>query len=90
MLTAANVVYDKKIPSTDYVKSFVEGVFTENNKRIATPSVIGAPLFSEAVSYSVNDLVIRNGGLYKCTSAHSGAWNAADFTQTSIIEMISG
>lgn len=32
--------------------------------------------------YAVDDYVTYNGGFYKCTTAHTGAWNANDFTQT--------
>ena len=44
-----------------------------------------APAFSSSVSYAVGDLVIYNNKLYKCTTAHSGAWNINDFTQTNVV-----
>ena len=88
VLQSANITYDNQIPTTDYVKSFVGDVFKENNKRMATPSIIGAPLFSSSSSYSINDYVIKEGNLYKCISAHSGDWNPSNFTQTSILSII--
>lgn len=90
ILTAANVVYDSSVITDRYVKGYVEGVIRENNKRIATPSVIGAPLFSASASYAINDYVIKDGNLYKCTTAHTGDWNAGDFTQTNLLSIISG
>lgn len=40
--------------------------------------------FSDAASYAVGDLVIYNGELYVCTTAHTGAWDAADFAATTV------
>lgn len=45
----------------------------------ANTSII-ANAFSTATSYAVGDYVMYSGVLYKCTTAHSGAWNANDFT----------
>lgn len=39
-----------------------------------------ATKFSEDVDYAVDDLVIYDGSVYKCTTIHSStAWNAANF-----------
>lgn len=90
ILTAANMTYDVSIVTDNYVHEYVEGVFIENNKRMVTPSILGAPLFSSSVSYAVNDYVIKDGNLYKCTTAHTGDWNAGDFTQTNLLSIVSG
>ena len=88
ILEAANLMFDEKITTDSYVKGYVEGVVRENNKRMVTPDVLGAPLFSASRSYAVNDYVIKDGKLYKCTSAHTGDWNAGDFTQTNLLSII--
>lgn len=40
--------------------------------------------FSDTASYAVGDLVIYNGELYACTTAHTGAWDAEDFAATTV------
>ena len=45
-----------------------------------------APTFSEATSYAVDDAVTYEGKLYICTTAHTGAWNANDFRETTVDE----
>ena len=45
-----------------------------------------APLFdpnrTSSDAYAIDDLVIYQGQLYKCTTAHSGAWTDGHFTAT--------
>lgn len=43
-----------------------------------------APAFSATSTYAVGDYVIYDDQLYKCTTAHTGAWATADFTATSL------
>ena len=40
--------------------------------------------FDPTETYAVDDYVMYEGILYKCTTAHTGAWAAADFTATLI------
>ena len=40
--------------------------------------------FDATASYAAGDLVIYNGELYVCTTAHTGAWDAADFAATTV------
>lgn len=47
----------------------------------ANASII-ADAFDSTASYAEGDYVMYNGGFYKCTTAHTGAWDANDFTQT--------
>ena len=49
----------------------------------ADNSIVAAE-FDSTASYAVNDYVMRNGVFYKCTTAHTGAWDANDFTATLI------
>ena len=43
--------------------------------------VLAAPeTFSTTIPYSINDLCIHNGIIYKCTTSHQGAWNASHFS----------
>ncbi len=47
-----------------------------------------AAKFSDATPYSVGDMVVYDGNLYRCTQAHTGEWNAADFVKTTVDEAI--
>ena len=40
--------------------------------------------FSTSTDYAVGDLCIYGGELYVCTTAHSGAWDAGDFAETTV------
>ena len=49
-----------------------------------------APTFSADSNYAVGDLVYYEGVLYECTTEHeAAAWDAEDFTATSIDEELS-
>lgn len=92
VLTESGVQFTaKKIPTTDYVKAFVEGVEAETAERVNAAYDMIAPAFSTSENYSADDIVIYGGKLYKCVSAHSaGAWVSADFSETSLAELIKG
>lgn len=52
-----------------------------------------APQFDESDSYGVGELVVYqliNGGsyLYKCTTAHTGAWNSSHFTRATVEDVL--
>ena len=47
-----------------------------------------APAFSASSTYAVGDYVIYDDQLYKCTTAHTGAWAAADFVATTLSDEI--
>lgn len=47
-----------------------------------------APVFKSTSSYEVGDLVYYRNKLYTCTTPHSGAWAAADFTATDVTTAI--
>lgn len=49
----------------------------------ANLSVI-APAFSAETAYAIGDIVTYEGAIYRCTTAHEGAWDATDFTATTI------
>lgn len=44
--------------------------------------------FDSTSSYAVGDLVIYNGELYVCTTAHTGAWDATHFAATTVAAQI--
>ena len=44
--------------------------------------------FDATASYAVDDYVLKDGVLYKCTTAHTGAWDANDFTATTISDEV--
>ena len=43
-----------------------------------------APAFDDGTSYAVGDYCIKGGNLYRCTTAHHGAWDGSDFTFTTM------
>ena len=43
-----------------------------------------APVFSTDVPYKYGDVVLYDGKLWKCIKDHSGAWNADDFTESTV------
>lgn len=43
-----------------------------------------APAFDETETYAIGDRVTYNGGLYRFTSAHTGAWVAGDATEVTV------
>lgn len=42
--------------------------------------------FDATESYAVGEYVVYEGTLYKCTTAHTGAWDASDFDDTQVME----
>lgn len=48
-----------------------------------------APVFDDGVSYTVGEFVMHEGLLYKCTTAHHGAWDGSDFTLTTMGDQVS-
>ena len=47
-----------------------------------------APAFDATRTYAVGDYVIYSDQLYKCTTAHTGTWAAADFVATTLSDEI--
>ena len=43
-----------------------------------------AGAFSAETAYTAGDLIIYNGIIYRCTNDHTGAWDADDFSATTI------
>lgn len=56
---------------------------------VASDEIVAAD-FSASTTYTIGDYCMYNGVLYKCIRAHTGAWNAADFAQTSVGEELTG
>lgn len=48
-----------------------------------------APLFSSETAYDPGDLVFYNGAAYRCVNAHEGAWDADDFSATTVANELS-
>lgn len=85
---AADVVFAKKIPTVDYIHQYVEGVEAETVNRVNAVKNMITPVFDTQTVYAVGDYCIYNNGLYKCTTAHTGAWSANDFTSVSVMDEI--
>lgn len=49
-----------------------------------------APSFNAETSYTVGDYVTYEGQTYKCTTDHTGAWNADNFTETTVATELNG
>ncbi len=47
-----------------------------------------APAFDSTATYAVGDLVLYDGAVYRFTTAHTGAWDAADVEQTTLGEEV--
>ena len=45
------------------------------------------PEFSSSISYVAGDLVTYRGIFYRCSTAHSGSWNASDFIQVNLKDL---
>lgn len=85
---AADVVFAKKVPTVDYIHQYVEGVEAETVNRVNAVKNMITPVFNAQTVYAVGDYCIYNNGLYKCTTAHSGAWSASHFTSVSVMNEI--
>lgn len=68
-------------------------VFEDTNGTTINPTLIGdlwdilfcvENYFSSITNYAVGDYTIYNDKLYKCTTAHIGAWSDSDFIQSTI------
>lgn len=46
------------------------------------------PAFNSANSYVVGDFVTSGGSVYRCTTAHTGAWNGSHFSESSVKEYV--
>lgn len=58
--------------------------FGDGNRNITPLST--ASLFSSSTSYAVDDYCFYDGTLYRCTTAHSGVWNASHFVAVTIAD----
>ena len=67
----------------DFTATLVSDEFGSGGGGSVDLSVI-ADEFSTSVSYAVGVYVTYNGKMYKCTTAHSGEWNASDFAETNV------
>ena len=52
----------------------------------ALRSAAAAPAFSSSASYAVDAVCSYDGKVYRANQAHSGAWNAAHFTEVDTIQ----
>ena len=60
----------------------VAGIATASTRTLA--NIVSA--FDASAHYSVGDYVVHDGALYRCKTAHSGAWNAAHFETTTLVQ----
>ena len=64
------------------VAEALEGGSTPIQTRLENIDGSIAPLFDATASYAVGDCVMYQDKLYKCTTAHTGAWDSTNFTET--------
>ena len=62
------------------------------NTRIAqvNPSLNIAEQFNSSANYAVGSYCIYNDRLYRCTTAHEGAWNSSNFTAVTVGDELNG
>lgn len=80
-MTASTVKWTAFKLMTDQQTALDEAQITKNKNNTATT-------FSTSTSYAVGNYCIHDGNLYRCTTAHSGAWNASHFTATNVTNAI--
>lgn len=69
----------------------LEGGSTPIRTRLLNLGASIAPQFDAEETYAVGAFVMYNDTLYKCTTSHTGAWDASDFDDTDVVsEMGSG
>ena len=87
--TKQNIVAGEPAVALDSERFFV-GTGTGTYAEYANVKSI-APTYSTTRSYREGDYVMYNGKLYICASATSGgAWNAANWEESSILEALTG
>ena len=72
-------IYQKVIAAYGILRSAING-------RMSKYDV--AQEFRDSATYAVGRLVIHDDKLYRCTTAHTGSWDANDFVQTTVDEAI--
>lgn len=85
------VVIDDGDSTTPAYKFDVIGSFIDTSAleaKIQDVSDMISSEFSAEATYNVGDVVVYEGDLYKCTTAHTGAWSANDFTATTVASLI--
>lgn len=72
-------IYQKVIAAYGILRSAING-------RMSKYDV--AQEFRDSATYAVGRLVIHDDKLYRCTTAHTGPWDANDFVQSTVEEAI--
>jgi hypothetical protein len=62
------------------VASVLQNMSVSYINRITDLPLLGLKAFSATTPYLVGDCCVYTGNVYQCTTAHTGAWNAGDFT----------
>jgi hypothetical protein len=73
-------IYQKVIAAYGILRSAINGRMSKYDVAREFPR--------EGATYAVGRLVIHDDKLYRCTTAHTGPWNANDFVQTTVDEAI--
>lgn len=68
-------IYDKIISAFGMLRDIIAGKAEKSDI---------APEFSTSSTYGEGTLVMKDGTLYRCTSLHSGAWDASNFSATTV------
>lgn len=76
------------MPTTLYEKVLAVFGMLRNSIDQKTGKIDLAPLFNASVGYPVDSLVVYENVLYRCTTAHQGNWNAADFATATIQDIL--
>ena len=77
-------------PKLNHVTITGDKTFTEYGLEWIEPSVV-ADIFDSTVQLAVDDYIMYENKLYKCTNEHLGEWDVSDFELVTIMsEIISG
>lgn len=82
----SNIVAGEPAVTLDSERMFV-GTGSGTYMELANLDVL-ADAFDSSASYEVGDFVAYHGKVYKCNTAHSGAWNASDFDEVALADAL--
>lgn len=82
----SQLIMDRNIVSDNNFTNAYKNKIDTNVANIASLQSSVAADFDSTASYTVGDYVMYDGVLYRCVTAHSGVWAAADFTAAVITD----
>lgn len=78
------VIVSSSQPTNSSVKIWIDESASRDYSSLYDILFDDANYFDSSTTYFVGDYTIYDNKLYKCTTAHTGAWNNSDFTESTI------